>query len=126
MLHHSLVSGGHELAHSLTSLNPQPPMNPQPAIAGTPVPTPIPVDPNNGFQNLENFASNIQAFLRVFGVSVFICGISFGGILRMVAVGDENKIRISNQALLAAVAGLILILLAPGIANALTGSFSAP
>jgi hypothetical protein len=61
---------------------------------------------------LNGLVGSIENLARTVGLAVFLVCVIIAGIMRMVAFGSERRIHLSNMALTAAVAGLVIMLLA--------------
>jgi hypothetical protein len=68
---------------------------------------------------LNALAGTVQTDARLVGGTVFFISVIIAGIMRMVAFGSERRIALSNMALTAAVVGLIIMLLATVLYQAL-------
>jgi len=72
--------------------------------------------------NLQNLLQLVMNAIWLIGGGVFVISVVIGGIMRMTAYGNERRIAMSNMALSAAVAGLVIMLLSLGIYNFITGA----
>lgn len=61
---------------------------------------------------LTNFLGAIDKLLTALGGTIFLIAIAIAGIMRMISGGNERRITISNMALMAAITGLAIMLLA--------------
>jgi len=73
--------------------------------------------------SIEGFVSGITNMLTVLGLTVCVVGIVVGGLMRATSFGNERKVAQSNQAIAAAVIGLIIVLLAGTIGTAVATAF---
>jgi len=67
--------------------------------------------------------TNVTGILTGIGVALCVVGIIVGGLMRATSFGNERKVATSNQAIAAAVIGLVIVLMAqtagPAIATLL-------
>ena len=80
--------------------------------------------PGKGFQipALNTFLNNIGGFLIGLGVAICAIGLIVGGLMRAAAFGNERRISASNLALSCAVIGLVIVLFAYTVGNALNNT----
>jgi hypothetical protein len=92
-----------------------------PVIAVTPTPTSNCSDPF--VTTLVAGLGQIINILMGLGVAIAVIGIVVGGLMRATAWGNEQKVVMSNKAITAAVVGLVIVLLAVTLGNAVPGWF---
>lgn len=73
-------------------------------------------------QPLATFLQHINTLLTTLGGTIFLIAVAIAGIMRMISGGNERRITISNMALMAAITGLAIILLAGAFNTFITNS----
>jgi hypothetical protein len=77
----------------------------------------------NVLPQLYNFVILVRQVVTELGLIIFGIGIAIAGIMRMVSMGNERRVAMSNMALTAAVIGLVIVLLSNGLLTFLQGAF---
>ncbi|GHO94369.1 hypothetical protein KSF_044170 [Reticulibacter mediterranei] len=72
---------------------------------------------------LTTFINNLTDILKGLGVGVAGIGIIVGGLMRATAFGNERKVAISNQAIAAAIVGLVIVLIASTVSTGMSAMF---
>jgi type IV secretory pathway VirB2 component (pilin) len=72
---------------------------------------------------LQGGLSVITNILVALGVAIAIIGIIVGGLMRATSYGSEQRIMMSNKAITCAVIGLVIVLVATSLGDALPGWF---
>jgi hypothetical protein len=67
---------------------------------------------------LKNGLATVIEVLTALGVVVAIIGIIVGGLMRATSWGNDQRIAASNKAITSAIVGLIIVLLAVALGNA--------
>ena len=102
------------------------------AAPPTPTPTPTPpASPNGGngqdsLHQLYTFVQQMQAAIFYIGGFIFLIGIVLAGMMRMLSMGNERRVAMSNIALTAAVVGLVIMLMGNGLYSFFSTAFPQP
>ncbi|MFA6190392.1 MAG: hypothetical protein WC711_02665 [Candidatus Staskawiczbacteria bacterium] len=84
-------------------------------------------DPNafentaNGGDTATKIATNIQALMVTLGGAIVVIGWVIAGILYLMAAGDPGKVKTAKQAMIAAIIGTVLIVIAAGSYKVIEG-----
>lgn len=112
MLQHSPVSPGHALG----------PLGPDAAPPSTPIATPS-TSATDPYNQIEDFLLNIVNFLQVISFSIFLLSVVIAGIMYMLSMNNDRHKAQATGAIVTAVVGLIITLLATGLHGLIANAF---
>jgi hypothetical protein len=114
MLQHSPMHPGHALA----------PRDQQPGLTPTPASTsPGSGQGGNSFTDIEDFVVSIVNFLQILSFSVFALSIIIAGLMYMLSLNNDRHKAAAQGAIVTAVVGLIITLMATGLHTMLSNAF---
>ena len=72
---------------------------------------------------LKSGLTTIIEVLTALGVVVAVIGIIIGGLMRATAWGNDQRVAMSNKAIISSIVGLVIVLLAVALGSAVPGWF---
>lgn len=89
-------------------------------------PPPVPTPTGGGgtaYQQVNDFVANLQQFIHAIGFTVFLLCETIAAVMYMVSLNSDHNRAKALQALTTAAIGFVLLLLASGISNLISGGF---
>lgn len=84
-----------------------------------------PPDPGQDMKPLLDLLAKIRTLIYAIGLTACAISVIVAGVMRMAAYGNERRVAMSNMAMIAAIVGLVIMVMAAAILNFIQNGLSA-